>query len=58
MLNYSAAPEGSSLHVLAAETHVDPLFKQRTEGHVLSKSPVHDAVPDHLTTTLQDPTQT
>lgn len=46
------APEGSSLHILPAKAHVYALVEQRAEGHVLSQSPVHCSVFDHVTTTL------
>lgn len=51
-------PEGSSLHILATETHMDALLEQRAKGHVLSQSPVHRPVLDHVTTALQNTTQT
>lgn len=51
-------PESSSLHILATKTHMDALTEQRAKGHVLSQSPVHHPVLDHITTALQNTTQT
>lgn len=51
-------PEGTSLYVLTRQSDVDPFFQQRSKGHVLSQSPVHRPVTNHLGSTLQDTTQT
>lgn len=52
------APEGSPLHILPTKAHMDALFEQRAESHVLSQCPVHGPVFDHVTTTFQNTTQT
>lgn len=49
-----AVPEGSPLHVLSTESHVDSFFEQRAKSHVLPESPVTNSLSDHVGTAVQD----
>lgn len=51
-ISFSLLPECASLHVLSAEAYVDPVFQQRTEGHVLPESPVAHSLAHHVCTAL------
>lgn len=38
---YMNSPEGTALHILATESHVDAFLQEGAKRHVLAEGPVH-----------------